>query len=55
MGGKIPFHLDRVLSHVVLGRHNSVDGIPRRDGSIHVDEEVHPSADEFRIRTKEEE
>ena len=55
VGGRIPFHLDRVLSHVVLGRRNSVDEILHPYGNIHADEEAHPWVDESRIRTKGEE
>ena len=55
VGGRIPFRLDRVLSRVVLGRHNSVDESPHPYENIHADEEAHPWVDESRIRTKGEE
>jgi hypothetical protein len=54
-GGRTPFHLDRVPSRVVLGRHNSVDESPHPYGNIRADEEEHPWVGEFRIRTKGEE
>lgn len=53
--GTIPFHLDRVLSRVDVGRRNSVDEILRPCENIRVDAGVHPLADGFHIRMKEEE